>query len=512
MRSPRLGTVLRRHGLYLTAVVTPLLLWIALRTVPAIDLELLATDFHVVLMSLVAGCALAVAMLAAQASVSLRQPGVVLLAIGCLVVGLLLLGHGLTTPFALKQPLNQWVGRLPYLAMALFTVCLMLAATDWTKRSLAVIGRHPVPAIVVAGLPVLVLTVVVSISPTSLHGSEPFTNEAEIRSAIAYGTMALSVPVSWTYWRRFRLGLDIVHASLSIAAVMTGAAMMSMHFGQLWRLSWWDYHGCLLAGFAGASYGVFKRWSATKAAASALENAFEADPLALIASNYPTPLRDLVEAMETKDSYTHGHSARTATLAVSMGVRMGLDGDTLRTLAQGAYLHDIGKLGIADEILNTPGSLTRTERDVINTHPELGCDIVSAHGVLRPCLPIVLHHHERYDGNGYPQGLAGEQIPLLARIAAVADVWDALTTDRSYRPGWSPQRALDHMVDGAGRHLDPQVLAVLLDIASDMGIVPSGLAGDVDEIEAAVSDCQESGAARFELTPGLTPTTSSPSA
>lgn len=249
---------------------------------------------------------------------SIRQPGIVLLAIGCPVVGLLLLGHGLTTPFALGQPLNQWVGRLPYLAMLLFTLCLALAATDWAKRSLAVIGEHAVPALVLAGLPTLALTATVSISLTSLHGSEPVANEEAIRTIIAYTTMALSVPVSWTYWRRFRLGLDIVHASLSIAAVMTGAAMMSMHFGQLWRLSWWDYHGCLLAGFAGVSYGIFERWSATKTAASALENAFETDPLALIASNYPTPLRDLVEAMETKDSYTHGHSARTATLAVSM--------------------------------------------------------------------------------------------------------------------------------------------------------------------------------------------------
>ncbi|NNE74809.1 MAG: HD-GYP domain-containing protein, partial [Acidimicrobiales bacterium] len=393
--------------------------------------------------------------------------------------------------------------RLPYLALLIFAVSLTLAATNWSKRALRSVGNRPVVTLTAVGLGCAVLTAVVSISPTSLHGSEMIANEAGLRNASTYATIALMLPVSWLYWRRFRLGLDIVQASLSIAAIMTAAAVVSMHFGQLWRLSWWDYHGCLLAGFAGTAYAVFTRWRTTRTAATVLESAFDDDPLTHIAQNYPTPLRHLVEAMEDRDSYTHGHSARTAALAVSIGVRMGLDADRLRVLAQGAYLHDIGKLGIPDEILNKPGSLTAEERVIINTHPDLGCQLAAAHEVLTPCLPIIRHHHERLDGAGYPDGLSGQDIPILARIAAVADVWDALTTDRAYRPGWSPQRALDHMVEGAGAHLDPQVLATLLDIASDMGIKPSGLIGDPSAVDAAIEDCHETGESHGDLTPAL---------
>lgn len=498
-----LSRALRRHGMYLTTLVAPLVFWLVLRAVPELDVEYLAARFHLVLMTLVSLCALTVALMAARASIQTSQPGVVLLACGCLVVGVTLLGHGLTTPFVMGQPLNQWVARLPYLGMGVFAACLTLAATGASRRALRVVGLHPGITLAAVAVPSVVLVVVVSISPTSLHGSAPWSIESGLRDIVAYATVALLIPVSWVHWRRFRLGLDIVQASLSIAAVMTAAAVISMHFGQLWRLSWWDYHGCLLAGFAGVSYAVFKRWGATKTAATVLARAFEHDPLTIIADNYPAPLRQLVEAMESKDPYTHGHSARTAALAVSLGVRMGLDEDALRTLAQGSYLHDIGKLGIPDDILNKPGKLTPHERQIINTHPAIGCDLASAHDVLEPCIPIIRHHHERFDGGGYPDGLSGDQTPLLARVAAVADVWDALTSDRSYRAGWSPQRALDHIVDGAGAHLDPRVVAVLLDVAADMGIAPSGLAAEPGAIEQATSDCHESGRPRGNLNPLL---------
>ncbi|MFW2383442.1 MAG: HD-GYP domain-containing protein [Acidimicrobiales bacterium] len=503
MRSRGPARTLRNHGLYLLALITPLLIWLFLRAVPTLDIEFLAGRFHLVLMTVVSSCALAVAFLAARASIKVRQPGVVLLAAGCLLVGILLLGHGLTTPFVLGQPLNQWVGRLPYLALSLFALCMTLAASGWARRTLSVFGSRPVLTLALIGIPAAALVAAVSWDPTLLNGASELENEQGLKSALAYISIGLLLPVSLLHWRRFRLGLDIVQASLSIAALMTAAAIVSLHFGELWRLSWWDYHGCLLAGFSGVAYAVFKRWGATKQAADVLALAFEDDPLTVIASNYPSALRGLVEAMETKDRYTHGHSARTASLAVSIGVRMGLDGDALRMLAQGAYLHDIGKLAIPDEILNKPGKLTPAERETINTHPTIGCDLAAAHDILKPCLPIIRHHHERFDGNGYPDGLSGEKIPLLARIAAVADVWDALITDRSYRPGWSPQRALDHIVDGAGHHLDPQIVAVLLDIASDMGITPSGIGTDPDALTNAAADCHEAGSRAAALAPDL---------
>ena len=500
---PGARDVIRRNLWYLTALVTPLALWLALAAVPALDIEFLATTFHLVLMTMVSLCALGVAIVAARASTQVRQPGVVLLATGCIAVGLFLLGHGLTTPGVLGQPFNQWVSRFPYVGIGLFTMCLALAASPSARVRLRFAGERPLAWLLTSAVPLAAFVVFVSWRPTAFSGTQPLPGEEGVRLAIAIGVCLVLLPVSWVHWRRFRLGLDIVQASLAIAAAMTVAATLSMHFGELWRLSWWDYHGCLLAGFAGVAYGVFKRWGATKWAAEVLEDAFEDDPLTVIAHNYPTPLRRLVGAMEDKDPYTYGHSARTAELAVAIGARMGLGGDALRTLAQGAYLHDIGKLGIPGEILNKPGPLTEQERTVIETHPRLGVIITSSHRELLECIPVILHHHERFDGTGYPDHLAAGNIPLLARIAAVADVWDALTSDRSYRPGWQPEKALDHIVEGAGQHLDQRVVAVLLDIAAEAGIHPFGVGGDLAALSAATSDCHEAGPGHGDLTDGV---------
>ena len=157
-----------------------------------------------------------------------------------------------------------------------------------------------------------------------------------------------------------------------------------------------------------------------------------------------------------KDTYTHGHSERTAKVAVELGARMGLPADRLRVIARGAYLHDLGKIGISDEILNKPGALDAAERRIMETHPRLGYELASGAPTLREALPVILHHHERVDGGGYPEGLRGREIPLEARVVAVADVWDALTSDRAYRPGWEPARALAHIEAGRGTPLRPE--------------------------------------------------------
>ncbi len=490
-----LSRKLTQHRLLLGLLLGPLAILITLRLIPPLDLEFFALTVHLVLMTAIAICSLVVAVVVARASMAVRQPRLVLMAAACVAVGILLLGHGLTTPNTLGQPANLWGSRFSYLALTLFSLLLGTASVFGSKPALQPLGRHAGPVLVGVTVPLVILVTAVVVDPTILRGTSSLHHESTLKSVAAFGSTAVLLPVSWSYWRRFRLSLDIVHASLAIAGATTAVAFMSMHFGEPWRLSWWDYHGCLLAGFAGVAYAVISRRRSATTAAAVLEHAFEDDPMALIATNYPEALRTLVDAIEVKDAYTSGHSARTAALAVAIGVRMGLDADTLRTLAQGAYLHDIGKLGIPDEILNKPGRLDDAERKVINNHPQIGCDIAAAHHVLEPCLPIIRHHHERIDGTGYPDGLHGHDIPLLARITAVADVWDALVTDRAYRPGWEPQQALDHIVEGAGTHLDLRAVAVLLDIAAESGITPSNTPVDPSALVDAAGDCHDAGAA-----------------
>jgi putative nucleotidyltransferase with HDIG domain len=166
-------------------------------------------------------------------------------------------------------------------------------------------------------------------------------------------------------------------------------------------------------------------------------------------------VRALVVATEAKDRYTAGHMQRVAANAVRLGRTMGLSAEDLRALAQAGVIHDVGKIEIPDAILNKPGALSEAEFDLIRHHPEVGARIARDLGVHHQELQIIRHHHERWDGGGYPDGLAGEEIPRLARVLAVADVFDAMTSERSYRRPLEPDEARRHIEKGAGAAFDP---------------------------------------------------------
>jgi len=173
---------------------------------------------------------------------------------------------------------------------------------------------------------------------------------------------------------------------------------------------------------------------------------------------FAASVRALTSAIDAKDPYTHGHSERVARVAVCLAEELGLDKEQLDTIYLGGLLHDIGKIGVDDQVLNKPGALTPEEFEQIKKHPQLGYDILRGVRQLQKILPIVLHHHESWDGSGYPHGLKGESTPLLARIAAVADAFDAMSSDRPYRRGM-PDDKLDAILrEGAGRQWDPNVV------------------------------------------------------
>jgi HD-GYP domain-containing protein (c-di-GMP phosphodiesterase class II) len=154
-------------------------------------------------------------------------------------------------------------------------------------------------------------------------------------------------------------------------------------------------------------------------------------------------------------------------------------------------------VAIPDTILNKPGALTPEERAVIETHPRVGHELVLPAAELHEALPAILHHHERWDGTGYPDRLRGSEIPLAARVVALADVWDALTSDRSYRPGMAPREALAHIAAGRGSHFEPRLVDALLALAADWGYVLPGQAdGDAEKAWRAADTCHEVAASR----------------
>ncbi len=166
-------------------------------------------------------------------------------------------------------------------------------------------------------------------------------------------------------------------------------------------------------------------------------------------------VRALAEAVDAKDKYTHGHSQRVAEYAKSLAQASGLDSGFVELVFVAGTLHDVGKIGVPDDVLKKTSRLTDEEFAQVKLHPELGERIVMHIPELRDTLPGIRNHHERYDGKGYPDGLAGEHIPLIARILSVADAFDAMTSDRSYRQNMSFDTALDQLREGAGTQFDP---------------------------------------------------------
>ncbi|MBI2913813.1 MAG: HD domain-containing protein, partial [Chloroflexi bacterium] len=172
----------------------------------------------------------------------------------------------------------------------------------------------------------------------------------------------------------------------------------------------------------------------------------------------------LTEAIESRDPYTGGHCRRLADHAAATGTRLALPSHEIEVIRLGAALHDMGKIVVPDSILKKPGRLTPEEYAIVKQHCYSGGQICKRVGFLMDAYPVVYHHHERWDGNGYPDGLKGERVPIGARIVAVVDAYDAMTTDRPYRQGMSHQEAVEILRDGAGHQWDPTIVRVTLEM------------------------------------------------
>jgi putative two-component system response regulator len=177
----------------------------------------------------------------------------------------------------------------------------------------------------------------------------------------------------------------------------------------------------------------------------------------------------LAQAVEQRDLHTATHCERLAFISVAMGMIAGVKPEDLVVLYRGGYIHDIGKVGIPDSILFKPGKLTPDEWEIMRTHTTRGVEICRHLKSLAPVVPVIRHHHERWDGSGYPDGLVGEQIPLLARLLQIGDIYDALTTPRPYKDAVPPAKALRIIKQETARGWrDPQVVELFLKLHSDV--------------------------------------------
>lgn len=225
------------------------------------------------------------------------------------------------------------------------------------------------------------------------------------------------------------------------------------------NVSIYDAHGRLVA-IEGVARDITDRKNAEEQICwqrHALERAHKA-----LVESYDTTLSGWSHALDLRDHETEGHSARVTALSIRLAQQMGLGGEALEHFRRGALLHDIGKIGIPDAILHKPGPLSDAEWAVMHRHPEFAHDLLAPIDFLRPALDIPYCHHERWNGTGYPRGLKGDEIPMAARIFAVVDVWDALTSSRPYRAAWSDERVRAYIGAHAGDLFDPAVVRAFL--------------------------------------------------
>ncbi len=179
---------------------------------------------------------------------------------------------------------------------------------------------------------------------------------------------------------------------------------------------------------------------------------------------YEATIEGWSHAMDLRDKETEGHSRRVTELTLKLAKAFGMSEEELLHIRRGSLLHDMGKLGVPDSILHKPASLTDEEWTVMRKHPQFAYEMLYPIEYLRSSLDIPYCHHEKWDGTGYPRGLKGEEIPISARIFAIVDVWDALTSDRPYRPAWTKEKALSYIQEQSGKHFDPQLYSLFLKI------------------------------------------------
>jgi hypothetical protein len=271
---------------------------------------------------------------------------------------------------------------------------------------------------------------------------------------------------------RIEIGMRLVGALRSVLPEVMGAFLGYSYLGFLLAILWLGDVGVfsvilllpplLAANWAFAQYGEEQK-------------------------AHQATLQALAQAIETKDLYTRGHGERVSRAARILGAQMGWDGDRLEAVAQAGLLHDVGKIGVPTRVLQKDGKLTEEEYDAIKLHPLHGVELVGDIAFLEDARAGIMHHHERYDGGGYPSGLAGEDIPIFARVLAIADAFDCMTSVRSYRPARSVSEALNELIRCKGKHFDPKLVDLFVAAIRREGWAPAPAAPAVppDAVAAA---------------------------
>jgi putative nucleotidyltransferase with HDIG domain len=446
---------------------------VALLLIPGINSGQPQPGPHFVVVSGIAMVALAIALALSITAGRAQHYKLLLLALGFMVMAGLFTIHGLATPGILLPPNSEYAnpsthslaGTAGYLSLAGPAVLFAIGYTP-----LLAVYERKLPFWPAGGLIILVAAAVIffgilGFAQTDLMAELPLT-----LPPISYGLAALSAAcllfAARQQYRSFTRERLPFQGALAVAFPLLAVAQVSMVLAPPWTPAWWEYHALMLIAVALAMRALATERVRGSSLRVILEAALDLQVRAELEIEHVAEIAALAAAIEAKDRDTRGHTARVAELTVLIARDLGMPAPALRYLARAGLLHDIGKLEIPDAILTKPGPLTDDEWVVMKRHPEIGVAILRRLGRFEEEAAVVLYHHERIDGSGYPEGLAGESIPLGARILAVADTYDVVVSDRPYRKARTREQAIQIMVEERATKLYPPAVDALLKIVS----------------------------------------------
>lgn len=442
------------------ALAVPLLLFGALLWTPGLDASWGTFSFHFYVVSAASILSALACLVLIVSARTLRETRVMFLALAFFALATFFSIHGLTTPGFLFDEPSAALERSPWLAtlvagiFAALSVVSIPALTDRVKL------RGPEAVFAICGGAIVAFFVTNLAFPDWLTGFP--TREEWFQHILTALTIGLLCFAAWRYFQSYLFARLPGQLALATGLIFLAEAQISLDFGHFWYYSWWLYHGLFLVAFLTVIVGW--SWEVIRArdGRAIADGLAMRDALTQLSRGRPSDLVLLADRIENHDLETSRHVDRVAGLAFAIGQELGFGASQLRGLVLGAQMHDVGKIGLPSYILTKEGPLTDVEWAQIKQHPDKGWEIVNRASGHSSIATLIRHHHERYDGGGYPDGLSGDDIPLESRIISVADTFDALTSDRPYRPAMTVADARDELARVAGSQLDPNIVQVAI--------------------------------------------------
>jgi HD-GYP domain-containing protein (c-di-GMP phosphodiesterase class II) len=480
----------------------PIVAYVSLtEVVPQYDRVVAVPLSHFYIVSAAALTALVLAILVGVASVRTREPRTFLVAFGFLLVSGVFAVHGLTTPGEHMLIKEMHDAILVSSRLSLFLACFpfLLSSFPLPSRVAGVISRNH-GALMTAAVALIAIYIGANLAkpdlldfiptgkatveevhvhessevgysygqstPEPASPAEPTYSPVEQFGRVFGYVMAVTATIAFLlaalrFYQTFAISRSPATGALAAGLLLLAEAQVIMALGENWHLSWWAYHVAMLFGFVIPVAAIGWAYLRGSSLAEIVDGLFVRDAFAKVERSFPEAIGALISVIEKKDPYLRGHMRRVGELTVQIAEELTLPAETARAASHAALLHDLGKLGMPEEVLHKPGKLTDDEFELLKAHPDRGYQMVIQAPTLLAAAPAIRWHHERLDGSGYPDRIQGHAIPMEARIVAVADVWDALTSDRSYRKAMSPEEARAIMRAEAGVKLDERCVQAL---------------------------------------------------